>query len=60
MSFKGSKIEQVVNDAKNADSSFIFWNEKQLKSKEQRLNKHANESIENNLIWQKYWEKLYE
>ena len=55
MSFKGSKIEQVVNDEKNADSSFIFWNEKkQLKSREQRLNKHANESIENNLVWQKY------
>ena len=34
MSFKGSKIEQVINDAKNADNSFIFWNRKQLKSKE--------------------------
>ena len=35
MSFKGSKIKQVVNDAKNAGSSFIFWNEKKkLKSKE--------------------------
>ena len=59
MSFKGSKIEQVVNDAKNADSSFIFWNGKQLKSNEQRLNMHADQSIENNFVWQKYWEKLY-